>query len=145
MTSPENDQSLAFLAQHLDAGASSTEIANLVGKVCAEFDLVLAPIVGKRGVVALFTRSLHIAAKSHPWLSASEGGSGNSQVELDPTPLRRAIALQAPADAAAGGVAVLQNFSELLGKLVGHALTERLLRTPWLTFMSGTPARDNKQ
>ena len=145
MTSPESDQTLAFLAKHLDAGASSTQIAALVGKVCTEFDLVLAPIVGKHGVAALFTRSLHMSTKSHPWLYGSEGGAGGPPAELDPSALRSAIALQLPPEAAAGGVAVLQNFSELLGKLVGHALTVRLLRTPWLTFMSGTTARDNTQ
>jgi hypothetical protein len=142
MTSPESDQTLAFLAKHLDAGASSAEIAALVGKVCAELDLVLAPIIGKRGVAAMFTRSLHLTAKRHAWLS---GGETGTPAEFDATALRHLIEQQARPEAAAGGVALLQNFCELLAKLVGHALTERLLRTPWLTFMSGTPARDNTQ
>jgi hypothetical protein len=145
MTSPESDQTVAFLAQHLDAGASSAQIAALVGRVCREIDLALVPIVGQRGVAAMFARSLQLAAKSQAWLMSGESGAALVPVAFDPAALCAVIARQTRPEAAAGACLLLQTFCELLAKLVGLSLTERLLRTPWLTFLSGTAAQDNTQ
>ncbi len=136
---------MAFLAQHLDAGASSAQIAALVGRVCREIDLALVPIVGQRGVAAMFARSLQLSAKSQPWLMLDASGASVVPVAFDPAVLCALIAQQAPPEAAAGACLLLQTFCELLAKLVGRALTERLLRTPWLTFLSGTAAQDDTQ
>jgi hypothetical protein len=157
MTSSASDQSLAFLAQHLDARANSAQLARLVSRVCQEIDLALTPIVGQRGVAALFARSLQLSAKSHPWLSGAGGGNGTTSsqdkdgsrasvpVEFSASALRGVIAQQSQAEAVAGSCLLLQTFCDLLAKLVGRALTERLLRTPWITFLSGTAAQDDTQ
>lgn len=145
MTSPESVQTVAFLAEHLDAGASSAQIAGLVRRVCREIDLALTPIVGQRGVAAMFARSLQLSAKSQPWLAIDASGASALPVTVDPTVLCALIAQQARPEAAAGACLFLQTFCELLAKLVGRALTERLLRTPWLTFLSGSDAQDKSQ
>lgn len=155
MTSPESDQTLAFRAQHLDAGATAPQIARLVERVCHEISLALVPIVGQRGVAALFARSLQLSAKSHPWLSglSANMGTGMSSgksadgmpAEFNPSALSALIATQPRSEAAVGACHLLQTFFELLAKLVGRSLTERLLRTPWLIFLSGTAAQDNTQ
>ncbi len=87
---------MAFLAQHLDAGASSAQIAALVGRVCREIDLALVPIVGQRGVAAMFARSLQLSAKSQPWLMLDASGASVVPVAFDPAVLCALIAQQVP-------------------------------------------------
>ena len=154
MHRPESDQNLTMLARHLDASASSAQIAELLGRVCNEIDLSLNPILGQRGTAALFARSLQLSAKKCPWLNGepklAEGGGPvrgevAAPVAFKPAALCALVALQSSPQAAEGACLFLQIFHELLVSLVGLALTERLLRTPWLTFLSGTAARDNTQ
>ncbi|MCV2360578.1 hypothetical protein LNV08_16510 [Paucibacter sp. TC2R-5] len=149
MTSSESDHTLAFLAEHLDAGADAAQIARLFGRVCQEINLALVPIVGQRGVAALFARSLQLGAKSHPWMSdagtPASNSSGPVPVNFDTAAFCALTARQTRPEAAAAACLLLQTFYELLGKLVGRSLTDRLLRTPWLTFLSGSAAQDNTQ
>ena len=133
---------MAFLAEHLDAAASSAQIAKLAGRVCQEIELALVPIVGQRGVAALFARSLQLSVKTHPWLNGGENGAA---LAFNAAAFCSALSAQARPDAVAGACLLLQTFCELLANLVGRALTDRLLRTPWLTFLSGTAAQDNTQ
>lgn len=142
MTKPESEQTVAFLAEHLDPGTSSAQIAKLAGRVCQEIELALVPIVGQRGVAALFARSLHLSVKTHSWLS---GGECGLPLAFNAAALCSVIGSQARPEAVAGACLFLQTFCELLAKLVGRALTERLLRTPWITFLSGSAAQDNTQ
>ncbi|MDC8785189.1 hypothetical protein [Roseateles koreensis] len=144
MTSPESERTVAFLVEQLDASASSAQIAGLFIQVCQEIEAALVPIVGQRGVTALFARSLQLSAKSHAWLNPRAEGI---PVLFDPRALREAISLQSGPEAAAGTCFLLQNFCDLLAKLVGRSLTERLLRAPWLIFLSnsGPLGFNNKQ
>lgn len=144
MTSPESERTVAFLVEQLDASASSAQIAGLFIQVCQEIEAALVPIVGQRGVDALFARSLQLSAKSHAWLNPSAEGI---PVLFDARALREAIALRSAPEAAAGACFLLQNFCDLLAKLVGRSLTERLLRAPWLIFLnnSGPQGSNNKQ
>ncbi|MCV2352258.1 hypothetical protein [Paucibacter sp. Y2R2-4] len=142
MTPPHRPQTLAFLPEYLEAAADSAQLAALFGKVCLEIDRILVPIVGQRGVAALFSRSLHQCVKSLPWLGA---GERQLPLEFSWVVLRPLIALQPRAEAQAAVCLMLQTFCELLTKLVGRPLTERLLRSPWLIFLSGSAAQEDPQ
>ena len=85
---------------------------------------VLAPIIGRGGVDALFKRSLYLASKSHPWLAQASKGVLTA---VEPAGLKTVFAGQSSADAAAGGGLLLQSFHDLLSRLIGSSLTERLL------------------
>ena len=135
MTSPESERAVAFLVEHLDAGASSVQIAGLFTQVCQEIEATLVPIVGQRGVAALFARSLQLSAKSFAWLNPTSEGV---PLLFDSRAMREVIALRPSPEAAAGTCLLLQNFCDLLAKLVGRSLTERLLRAPWLIFVSNS-------
>jgi hypothetical protein len=84
----------------------------------------LAPVIGVRGVDALFGRALHLASREFPWLAqplADEpradpmaSGCGRLQVRDGPAALEAAAAL-------------LDTFSDLLATLIGTPLCERLL------------------
>jgi hypothetical protein len=139
MQSQERDRIAAFLEGAVSAGASSGEVAEIVETTFRRIDEALAPIVGKRGMAALYKRSLHLAKPLHPWLPV---GAEGTAAEMDVAALTAALAMQTSADAAAAGTRLLQCFRALLITLIGESLTERLLRPAWADFLSGPPARD---
>ena len=84
----------------------------------------LTPVIGARGVDALFGRALHLASREFPWLAqplADEpsadpmaSGCGRLQVRDGTAALEAAVAL-------------LGTFTDLLATLIGTTLCERLL------------------
>jgi len=141
MQSQECDNITAFLEAAVSAGASSEEVAALVTTTLLRIDLALSPIVGQRGMAALYKRSLHISRPMHPWLpTAAEA----AEAEMDLADLTAALATRTSADTAAAGAQLLESFRALLTTLIGESLTERLLRPVWATLLSGPTARDTK-
>ena len=92
----------------------------------------LAPVIGARGVDALFSRSLHVTSKTFPWLAmaGNDGNDGNSAALL--ASLKARLAGQETAAAAEASHALLVNFTELLATLIGESLTDRLLAPVWM-------------
>lgn len=132
-------QIAASLACHAGTVATASQVADATVAAWTAVCAALAPIVGQRGVAALYKRSLHLNRKDHAWLEAATRGS---DLSVDTALLRSALITQNADDAAAAAAAVLQTFYELLAMLVGPALTERLLRSVWANFSSGPPAQD---
>jgi hypothetical protein len=141
MQSQERDSIAAFLDGAVSAGASSQEVAAHVTTTLVRIDLALSPIVGHRGMAALYKRSLHISRPMHPWLPTTVEGA---ESEMDLADLSAALATRTSADAAAAGTQLLKSFRALLTTLIGESLTERLLRPVWATLLSGPSARDTK-
>jgi hypothetical protein len=106
----------------LDQGGPDTAASTVA--TWQAVDAALRPILGGRGVAALYWRSLHLAAADHPWLV-------QDSVAVDPAmdlqTLAAAIGRQSPGEAAAGSRAALDKFHTLLVSLVGTSLTARLL------------------
>ena len=129
------------MAQRAGDGADAAGIAEAIVALCEQVGSELAPIIGQRGVAALYTRSLYLATAAHPWLELQAEPQGS----MDLSALKTAIAGQPSADAAAGGVAVLQTFHALLTSLIGASLTDRLLDAVWVHHSpsSGSPAQDS--
>jgi hypothetical protein len=124
-------------ARGQDSNAAQT--AETLAASLQDIDASLAPIIGSRGVAALCKRSLHLTAKVHPWLGeALQAGQG----PIDLAALQSVIAQQTNADAALGSHALLQTLHQLLGSLIGPALTERLLRNVRDDAARGAPAQD---
>ncbi|MDP3082928.1 MAG: hypothetical protein Q8N44_04445 [Rubrivivax sp.] len=115
------------------------QIGDAVFAIWEEIDDALTPILGPRGMAALYKRSLHLAASAHPWLAAADE---NDPPAVGPAALKSALARRSSTSAAAGGNAFLQTFHELLVTLVGASLTERLLRPVWSISSSGPSALD---
>ncbi len=89
----------------------------------------LVPVIGARGVDALFNRSLHVTSKTYPWL-AVDGQDENVAMLL--SGLRARIETQQLIDAVEACHALLVNFTELLASLIGDSLTKRLLISVWV-------------
>ena len=121
----------AFLADAVASGASATQLADTICVTCNDLETALAPVIGKRGVAALYRRSLHLASRVHSGLVAAHAGP---PLVMDIDVLRAALARQSAGDTAASGLLVLKTFHELLVALIGASLTERLLRSVWARY-----------
>jgi hypothetical protein len=141
MQSQERDRIAAFLEGAVSTGASSQEVAALVATTLRGLDQALAPIVGQRGMAALYKRSVHLSRPTHPWLPVAEEGA---ESKMDVAALSAALAKRSSAEAADAGTELLASFRALLTTLIGESLTERLLRPVWANLLSGTSARDTK-
>ena len=141
------DHSIARLAPpplgyRIDDDSSPAEIAAACAALWQELQGVLCPIIGVRGVQALGQRSLQLASAVHPWLVAGQPGGPHS---LDTSMLVPLLAQRSRDDAAAAGSTFLDTFRELLSRLIGASLTERLLLTVWGpsdTSINSTTAQD---
>ncbi len=129
----------SFLARAVESGTGAAQIADAIGATCIDLDAALAPVIGQRGVAALYQRSLHQTGRVRGWLAATHDPS-----VMDIEALKSALARQTSADAAAGGLLLVKTFHELLTGLIGVALTERLLRPVWITYLSGSLAAQDK-
>lgn len=140
MQSQESDGIAAYLTRAGSEGASSRQVAAAVTSAFQGIDQALAPIIGKRGVAALYKRTVHLASGTHSWLVPTKE---EIPTAIDVTALEAALVEQTAADAAAAGALLLQTFHQLLTTLVGPSIAERLLHPVWATFLSGPSAKDN--
>ncbi len=115
------------------------QIAESIAAALQQINAALTPIIGQRGVAAVYTRSLHLTVAHHPWMSASQEGT---QAVMDPTALKSVLAQQSRTDAAAGGRAVLQTFHNILVGLIGPSLTAQLLRPVLENSLGASLAQD---
>jgi len=139
MNPPPIDVTTAFYAAAMGSGASADQIAELTAVACRGIDAALTPIIGRRGAAALLNRSLHLTARTHGCLAALGEGE---QMALDVAALKSALAQQTSAEAAASSVLFLTTFNDMLTKLIGASLAERLLRSVWATLSNGPSAQD---
>jgi hypothetical protein len=129
----------APLAHRVAPNANTAQIADAVVANWHEIDAVLVPIIGKRGLAALYQRSVHVTAQSHPWLSVSHEGT---LAVADFTELIPLIRQQDSATAMAGAATLFTTFHQLLSSVVGSSLTERLLGSVWADSPNIDPEKD---
>jgi hypothetical protein len=127
------------LVSQVAIGSDATQVADALVRTWRDIEAALAPIIGSKGVAALYERSLHLASSAHPWLATLRESSPTS---IDLTELKSAVAQQTGALAVLGGNALLQTFYQLLGTLIGPSLTERLLRSVWVDLPGGAHLPD---
>lgn len=103
----------------------SSMIARSALATWIQIDDALSPIIGRQGVAGLYKRSLSLTRGADPALTAVFAGR---LAPDDYSTLQQALAQQSAPVAIAASVALLQTFHDLLTKLIGLSLTERLLR-----------------
>jgi hypothetical protein len=114
------------LTQLAANGANAQRIADRAVTIWRELDAALSPIVGRRGVAALFKRSLLLTLPSNTSLVAAHQ---DIDAPDDFDTLRATLAKQSSADLIVTNGALLQRFVDLLATLIGESLTERLLQS----------------
>ena len=138
MDSQENSRIAAPLAHRLGNNASPEQVAEAIVAVWGEIDQALKPILGQRGVIALYKRSRFLCALQYPCLADIDI---SVRPDMRLSELKPLLAQHHDLASAAGNT-FFQIFHELLTSLVGASLTERLLRPVWENSLSGPPAQD---
>jgi hypothetical protein len=113
------------LSKCASAGWDTVSLTTKVVSVWRDIDAALAPIIGHRGVAALFGRSVHLIRADHPWLTAPHESTTD---RIDLAALQSTLSQQTSDTVVAINGALLRKFLELLSNLIGVSLTERLLR-----------------
>jgi hypothetical protein len=136
----QDSRKVATTLERLAAqGASTTRIADAVVSTWQTIDAALAPVIGGKGVAALYGRSLYLVRERHPWLAAVQEGAA---VQMDLGLLGAALAQQESFTAASAAGDQLQSLYELLRSLIGPSLTGQLLRSAWDNPFGGPVAQD---
>lgn len=117
-------------------GEDARQVADAAVVQWRAIDAALSPIIGRRGVAALYKRAVHLAIAERPWLAAAYRGPLGP---LETDALHAVLVLQPRARAAEAANAISDIFRALLSSLIGADLTQQLLppaqpRTPGGTF-----------
>jgi hypothetical protein len=139
MSSPPVRRSAAALITSVGADLDATRVADSVVSVLRGIEDALTPIIGVRGVAALYARTLFLVSQDFTWLSITPP-SVNDPMDLQL--LHARVAVQSPADSVASSRAIIDTFHGLLDSMIGSALTERLLRAVLDSPSSGDAAQD---
>jgi hypothetical protein len=142
MDSQDSCQWATALADRIGTDADAERVAVALVSIWEHIDAALSPIIGNRGVAALYHRSLFRVGPAHRWLGGVPAGALPA---IDLAALRSTVAQQSSAEALDGTRALLQSFHQLLTSLIGASLTERLLRTVWADCSSGPTAQDTSR
>lgn len=142
MDSRESSRLTAPLALRAAEGADSRQITDAIGATWTDIETALQPVFGRRGVAALFKRSLHRTVARHVWLEPAKVDSEDGVCSL--AELQALFAAQPPAQALEAGSMLFMTFRELLTSLIGAQLTEQLLKAVWSPSSSAPAAQDPK-
>ena len=91
-----------------------------------QIDLALTPIIGRRGILAIYKKALNLTRTDFPWLAVvSEEDASFDNF----TSLQSVLAQQTSAAVMAANLALHRAFNKLLVSLIGESLSERLLQS----------------
>ena len=130
-----------------DAGAAAEStvarsVADTAVALWRTAEDALSPIIGRRGVAALYQRSLHLARLNHPGLR-SLPEDALEPVDLDA--LHEALSQLPAAQATTANDGLLQTFRELLATLIGPGLAGQLLANVPMARPGGKGPQENAQ
>ena len=128
-----------MVAALVSQGADARRVLDAALWTWSDLEAVLSPLIGQRGVAAIFKRSLHLTCADYPWLGAVQVG-GNRSVRF--VSLRTELSQQTASNAAAANNALLRTFCHLVASLLGESLQERLLMSIRDTRAAGHAAQD---
>ena len=117
------------MARHVGGTPDASAVAEATLRTWHQMVAQLAPVLGARGVDALFNRSLQLTSATFPWLASAQSDRPGV------APLAGLKALLETRDSTAATEAchaLLVTFTELLASLIGEPLTERLLSPIWV-------------
>lgn len=106
-------------------------------------DESLSPIIGHKGVAALFRRSAHLNAADYPWLTQLQESLPKAGGLAFQT-MRAALAQQAALEVAKANRQLLLTFREQLVRLIGETLTERLLLPVWAAIFPDESSQESQ-
>lgn len=129
----------AVFAHRCAKDASACQIADTACASWRDITIVLSPIIGQQGVVALIKRSLHLQYVNYPALKAI-----HDSVILpgEFSALHALLIKNTTANAVLINNALLNTFYELLTNLIGVSITHQLLHSIYVSPSNGDPVQD---
>lgn len=128
--------SLAFRLNHL---ADIDQVADVILTMLRDTNASLVPIIGPKGVAALYRRSLHLSASQHPHLGPTYFPLAEP---LDLSELKALLLQQTRTDVIFFAEEWLKALYGLLTTLIGSSLSARLLLDVWDNNLSTLPAQE---
>jgi hypothetical protein len=138
--SEEGRRIVASLALRLNHIADIDQVADVIITMFRDTNASLVPIIGPKGVAALYRRSLLLSTSLHPRLGAIFLPLADP---LDLTDLKAVLVQQNRTDVIFFGEEWLKALYELLTALIGSSLSTRLLLDVWDNNLSTPPAQEN--
>lgn len=133
-------QTIASLLSRLGTEkASAQRIAAFAAETMHAIHLALAPVIGDKGVLALYRRSLFMISRDVPSAASFYREAHESSHY---STLQSAIAEQSASDALCIAEALFANIHAVLVSLIGAALTERLLHPMFDTSPNGNAVQE---
>ncbi len=129
----------AALARLAAEGGGAFSVADAACGIWGELTTALSPIIGQRGVSALYQRSLQSTRIQHPVLPSE----GHDDMASNAAALKAALSATTGPMASAAAGALLSHFCELLSSLIGPSLADRLLRPVWAHLPGEPPVQDS--
>lgn len=129
----------SIFAWRVAENMSSRQIADAASASWRALNIALSPIIGQRGVTALFKRSLHLARLDYPILKNVVGAT---ILPGEFGALHAVLAGETSDSAVIINSTILNIFYELLTNLIGNTLTQQILNSVFDTTSSGDPAQD---
>lgn len=128
----QNNSALQYLVVQkiLARPETAADAPRLAAWACCSWRSIaahLTPVIGARGMHALFMRSLQLTSTAYPWLAAAQDIDTDTCVAS----LGAALAKHDIGQAIAAVNALFVAFIELLASLIGESLTEQLLQLAW--------------
>jgi hypothetical protein len=118
----------ATLARHAGEAPDAIAVADALAATWHQVVVLLEPVIGVRGIDAIFRRSLFLTSITCTWLVFDEESGDNVALFAG---FKACLVARNADDASEAARALLVNFTELLATLIGPSLTERLLVPVW--------------
>jgi hypothetical protein len=118
----------ATLAQRSGGATDTGAICDALAETWSLMSALLKPVLGERGVDAIFRRSLYLTSITCPWITFGLEPADSATLLAA---FQEILAVRKPDDAAEAAYTLLVNFTELLTTLIGASLTGRLLGPVW--------------
>jgi hypothetical protein len=122
-----------LLAGKPGEGTSRQQVADRALQACERLANHLSRLIGEMGAQMLFERSIAIASAEFPWLRAAPA-STTQPATL--SALRHALEQQPPETITDAFAAILSTLVDLLKRLIGDGLVERVLSEVWPTVFA---------
>lgn len=118
------DANGSLLAEPVSFRPDSADAASAVVQTWRRVEAGLRPVLGQRGVAALFARCVHLVRPTHPCL---EGLRDSAAAAINFDAFESVLSQRPVLEIVEAGELLLQTLHALLVSLVGTALTDRLL------------------
>lgn len=139
MDSEEGRRIVASLALRLNHAADIDHVADVVITMLRDTDASLVSIIGPKGVVALYRRSIQLCTTLHPELAAAYLPLPET---LDLIHLKSILVQQNQKDIIFFGEELMKALFQLLETLIGSSLARHLLLDVWDDNLGAPPSQE---